>query len=158
MAIVIDVNVFSCVFDVTNENHADFAPIKSWIERREGLLIYGGTKFKCELLQSHRRVRLIRMLRDSGQAVEISSIVVDTLESEVKKKVAGSKCNDPHIIALLAAAKCTLLCSRDKESFLFIKNRSLYPKGTPKVRIYSSIRNVSLLGKKCTRNAIANIV
>lgn len=155
MAIVIDVNVFSCVFDVHSKHHADFAPVKAWIERRDGFLIYGGSKFKEELMQSYRRVRLVRALRDAGCAIEISLSAVDTLESEIKKRTQGTKCNDPHIIALLAAAKCALLCSRDKESFPFVKDRTLYPKGTPRVRIYTSLRNASLL-LPCARASVAN--
>lgn len=156
MAIVIDVNVFPCVFDIQSEHHAQFAPIKAWIERRDGFLIYGGSKFKDELLQSYRRARLVRTLRDAGCAVEISTLAVDALEAEIRVKVAGTKCNDPHIIALLATAKCALLCSWDKESFPFIKDRSLYPGGSPKVRIYTSLRNASLLKKGCVRGSIAN--
>jgi len=156
MAIVIDLNVFPCVFDVQSERHADFAPVKAWIERREGFLIYGGSKFKDELLQSYRRARFVRTLRDAGCAVEISTLAVDTLEAEVRAKVKGTKCNDPHIIALLAAAKCALLCSWDKESFPFIKDKSLYPKGSPKVRIYTTLRNAALLKTKCERGSIAN--
>lgn len=155
MAIVIDVNVFPCVFDIRSENHAEFAPVKAWIERREGFLVYGGTKFKEELLKSYCRSRFIRTLRDAGCAVEISSAAVDALEMEVREKIVGTKCNDPHIIALLAAAKCALLCSHDKESFPFIKDRSLYPKGSPRVRIYTSLRNVRLLAR-CARDSIAN--
>lgn len=155
MAIVIDVNVFPSVFDVQSENHAEFAPVKAWIEQRNGFLIYGGTKYKEELLRSYRTVRLVRTLRDAGCAVEISEAAVDALENEIRKKVAGTTCNDPHIIALLAAAKCALLCSKDKKSFPFIKDRSLYPRGAPRVRIYTSLRNASLLGR-CTRESIAN--
>lgn len=157
MAIVIDVNVFSCVFDIQNENHSEFAPIKSWIERRDGFLVYGGTKFKGELLQSYHRARLVRLLKDAGCAVEISTTVVDALEAEVRTKVLGTKCNDPHIIALLAAAKCALLCSHDKESFPFIKDRTLYPKGMPIVRIYTKLRNANLL-KRCARKSISNVL
>jgi predicted nucleic acid-binding protein len=155
MAIVIDVNVFPCVFDVLSKRHSEFAPVKAWIERREGFLLYGGTKFKEELLQSYRRARLIRTLRDAGFAVEIATPVVDALEVEVQARVNGNKCNDPHLIALLAAARCTLLCSLDKESFPFVKDRSLYPKGSPRVRIYSNSRHASLL-VMCTRASIAN--
>lgn len=155
MAIVIDVNVFPCVFDTESEKHADFEPVKLWIERREGFLVYGGTTFNQELLQSYRRARLVRTLRDAGCAIEISAAAVDALEVEIRNKVAGTNCNDPHIIALLAAAKCALLCSHDKESFPYIKDRSLYPKGTPRVRIYTGPRNARLL-TKCARDAIAN--
>lgn len=156
MAIVIDINVFACVFDAESEKHADFAPIKLWIEQRQGFLVYGGTTFKEELTKSsYRRARLVRTLRDAGCAIEISAPAVDALEVEIRQKVAGTNCNDPHIIALLAASKCALLCSHDRESFPFIKDRSLYPKGSPKVRIYTGRRNIHLL-KKCFRDAIEN--
>lgn len=155
MSIVVDVNAFPSVFDPSNEDHAEFSPVKSWIERGEGFLLYGGTKFKAELLQSHRRVKLIRLMRDAGLAVEIDGAVVDQLEAEIKAKVSSDDCNDPHIIALLVAARCGLLCSQDKESYPFIKNRALYPRGAPRVRIYTGKRNANLL-KRCKRNEIAN--
>lgn len=155
MTIVVDVNAFPSVFDQKNEDHAEFAPVKAWIERGEGFLIYGGTKFKGELLQSHRRVKLVRLMRDAGLALEIDDAVVDEMESQIRKKVASSACNDPHVIALLAAARCGLLCSRDKESYPYIKDRSLYPKACPKVRIYTGLRNRDLL-KPCKREEIRN--
>jgi hypothetical protein len=63
----------------------------------------------------------------------------------VEAKTAGKNCNDQHLIALLAAAHCSLICSIDKKSYPFIKDRTLYPSGCPKVRIYCSARNASLL-------------
>lgn len=157
MAIVIDVNVFQMVFDPSNVNHEDFAPVKAWIESREGFLLYGGTKYKQELLLSYRTAKLVRLLRDGGSAIEIRSEVVDAITEDVEKAVAGTKCNDPHIIGLLAAAHCNLLCSRDVESYPFIKSKKYYPKGAPKVRIYSARRNVDLL-KRSDRTKIRNCV
>lgn len=145
MPIVVDVNVFTSVFDTQSQDHADFAPVKEWIEKRHGLLVYGGTKFKEELIQSHRRAKLVRLLRDAGCAVEISTRVVDELEADVRRKTTGTKCNDPHIVALLGASRCPLLCSKDKESFPFIKDRQLYPKGCVRVKIYSGPQNAPLL-------------
>ena len=46
------------------------SPVKEWIEEGSGFLVYGGSKFKQELLQSHRRARLVRLMRDGGRAVE----------------------------------------------------------------------------------------
>lgn len=156
MAIVVDVNVFPSVFDSQNEDHAEFLPVKDWIERREGFLVYGGTTFKEELLQSYHRVKLVRLLRDAGRAVEISQATVDALEVEIKEKTAGTDCDDPHVIALLAASRCPLLCSRDKRSFDYVKDKRLYPKACPKVRIYTGIRNIKLL-KPCKREQIINV-
>lgn len=157
MSIVIDINTFAMVFDSENRNHDEFAPVKSWIEDREGFLLYGGTKYKEELFQSYRTVRLVRQLRDAGSAVEICSKTVDAIEVGVRKAVEGKGCNDPHVIALLAAAHCTLLCSRDKESFPFMKCKAYFPKGSPKVRIYSGKRNIKLL-QRCNRADIRNAV
>ncbi len=157
MSIVVDINTFAMVFDSANKNHAEFAPIKSWIENREGFLLFGGTKYKEELFQSYRTVRLVRQLRDAGSAIEISSEAVDAIEVGVRKAIKGTNCNDPHVIALLAASNCSLLCSHDKESYPFMKCKSYFPKGSPKVRIYSGKRNVKLL-QRCNRANIRNAV
>lgn len=155
MSIVIDVNAFSMVFDVVNSEHKDFAPIKAWLESGGGFLIYGGTKYIKELTECYRHLRLVRQLRDAGIAVEIKASVVDEIERGVVKGTTGTACNDQHIIALLAASHCSILCSRDSSSFEFIKDRSLYPKGSPKVRIYCSRRNVGLL-RRYRRTDIRN--
>lgn len=157
MAIVIDINTFAMVFDSANKNHADFAPVKTWVENREGFVLFGGTKYKDELFQSYRTMRLIRQLKDAGSAIEICSAIVDAIEVGVREAVEGTSCNDPHIIALLAAAHCSLLCSRDKESYPFIKCRNYFPKGAPKVRIYSGRRNIKLL-QRCSRADVKNAV
>jgi hypothetical protein len=157
MTIVVDVNSFPSVFDPSNEHHADFLPVKDWIHRRDGFLIFGGTTFKNELIKSHHRSRLVRLLKDAGMAIEVRDEVVDRLEEVVKGLTQGSTCDDPHLIALLAAARCPLLCSQDKRSFPFIKDKSYFPKGSCKVRIYTGIRNASLL-TPTKRSSIANAV
>lgn len=156
MPIVIDINVFASVFDPSNAKHADFAPIKSWLENGMGYLLFGGTKYLNELTVSYRHLRLVRQLHDAGIAIKISTTVVDKLEEEINLATDGTNCNDQHIIALLAASHCSLLCSIDAESFEHVKNRSLYPKGCPKVRIYSSAKNTRLL-VRCRRADIRNI-
>lgn len=71
--------------------------------------------------------------------------VVDALEAEVQQKTQGTQCNDQHIIALLGAAHCSLLCSDDSKSFKFVRDRRLYPKGMPRVKVYRSAKHISLL-------------
>lgn len=157
MAIVIDTNTFAMVFDQSNAKHMEFSPVKAWIERGMGFLLFGGTKYLKELSTSYRHMRLVRQLRDAGMAIEISTPVVDGMETTIIKATAGTICNDQHVMALLAAAHCSLVCSEDSKSFEFIKNRSLYPKGSPKVRIYSSAKNVRLLSR-CCREEIRNCI
>jgi len=157
MAIVVDTNVFARVFDPTNKEHAEFALVKSWIERGDGFLVFGGTRYIAELAQSIHRLRLVRRLKESGMAVQIDSGTVDAIDQEILRLTAGTACNDQHIMALLAAARCGLLCSLDAESYPFVKARNCYPKGCIKVRIYSSSRNADLLvrvDRATVRNAV----
>ena len=155
MPIVIDANTFAMVFDSNNALHVEFSPVKEWIVRGDGFLLFGGTKFMEEMKQSRERLRLIRELKDTGKAIEIITATVDELEAKILEKTSQTKCNDQHIIALLAAARCDLLCSLDTDSFLFIKDKSLYPKGMRKVRIYSSSKNRELL-KPAKKTKISN--
>lgn len=155
MTIVVDVNSFPCVFDPANELHAEFSPVGEWIHRREGFLLYGGKTFKDELIKSHHRARLVRLMKDAGMAIEIREDLVDAAEAKVKTALAETTCDDPHVIALLMVSRCPLLCSQDKRSFPFVKDKSNYPKGTPKVRIYTGIRNIKLL-KPTRPSDIAN--
>ena len=154
MCIVIDINVLSMVFNESNERHAEFVAVREWIDVRDGYLVFGGTKYKAELAKTIRYLRLVRLLYDGGKAISILDAVVDKIENEVCKKLEKSKCDDPHIIALLGASRCSLLCSVDSRSFEFIKDRNLYPKGAPRVRIYTSPRNASLLIKSDPRKLV----
>jgi hypothetical protein len=147
MCIVIDINTLSMVFNEANTRHAEFSAVKDWIHSRNGVVVYGGTKYKEELAKTEKFMRLLRLLRDSGKAITIVDDVVDAIESTVKTLTKNTDCDDPHIIALLGAARCPLLCSVDNRSFPFIKDKTLYPKGTPLVRIYTSPRNRNLLKK-----------
>lgn len=136
MCIVVDINVLAPVFNKSCERHKYFAPIKNWIEDGRGYFVYGGTKYKNELKRSPY-YKLVRLLKDAGKAISIDDNVVDDMEKTVIQKTKGTDCDDQHIIAILGASKCPLLCSDDKRSWEFIKNKSLYPKKCPRVRIYT---------------------
>lgn len=156
MCIVIDINTLAMVFNESNSRHADFLSVKKWIDDRSGFVIYGGTKYKEELALTGRYMRLLRLMADAGQAILIRDEAVDEREIQVRKKIKGNKCDDQHIIALLGAARCPLLCSNDSRSFKFVKDRALYPKGAPIVLIYSSARNKVLL-KKSDPSRLCNV-
>jgi hypothetical protein len=145
MCIVIDINALSMVFNESNLQHKEFVFVKTWIEKGLGFIVYGGTKYKSELAATFKYMRLLRQMRDAGQAISICDSAVDKIEGEVIKLTDDTDCDDQHVIALLAAARCSLLCSVDTRSFVFVKDRNLYPKGTPKVKIYTSKRNHALL-------------
>jgi hypothetical protein len=145
MCIVVDINTLALVFNHESKEHAEFSPVKKWIEEGRGFLVYGGTKYKNELKKTFRYLRFIRQMRDGGQAISICDSVVDKLEEEVRRNMQGAECDDQHIIALLGAARCSLFCSGDLRSFKFVKDRRLYPRGMHRVRVYSSSKNSDLL-------------
>lgn len=157
MCIVIDTNTLSMVFSTENARHAEFECVKEWITNGDGLLVYGGKKYKEELSLAPRYMKLIRTLKDSGKAKAILDEVVNKLEAKVQDMTEGTDCDDQHIIAILGASRCPLLCSPDTRSFPFVKDKSLYPKGVPSVKIYTSPRNKKLL-KKYDPHKLANAV
>lgn len=116
MCIVIDINVIAAVFNEESENHAIFLPVKEWIDARDGVLVFGGSSYMNELKKTPKYMRLVRLLHDDGRAIRIKSDAVDKVERSVTTKTNGTKCNDCHIIALLDASRCPLLCSKDSKS------------------------------------------
>lgn len=141
------------VFDKSNVNYDDFEPVKNWLDRKDGFLLFGGTKYIAELTRSYRHMRLVRTLKDAGIAVQIKSDQVDSIEDEIKVLTNGTCCNDQHIMALLAAANCSLLCSRDAKLYPFVTQKQYYPKRIKlRVRIYSSARNTNLLSRTKLNN------
>jgi len=156
MCIVIDINALSMVFNSSNLRHSEFTDVKQYIESRLGVVVFGGTKYKAELAKTGRYLRLLRLLRDAGKAISILDDAVDTIEVNVTALTKNTDCDDQHVIALLGASRCPLLCSIDNRSFTFVKDKSLYPKGNPVVRIYTSSRNKKLL-KKSNAMCLMNV-
>lgn len=147
MCIVIDTNTMSMVFSTENVRHHEFSAVKSWIFDGDGILVFGGTTYKKELGRAPKFLKIFLELRKAGKSIAIHDEIVDSIEADVKNKTSGTDCDDQHIVALIGASRCPVLCSTDTRSFPFIKNRKLYPKGTPPVKIYTSPRNSKLLIK-----------
>jgi predicted nucleic acid-binding protein len=156
MCIVIDINVIAMVFQQDNARHSEFVAVKEWLDAKLGVVVYGGTKYKEELAKTIKHAKLLRLMRDGGRAITISDEAVDLIEKDVHAKTGGTDCDDQHVIALLGAARCSLLCSIDNRSFPFVHDKLLYPKGAPRVKIYTSPRNKRLL-KKSDPSTLKNV-
>ena len=116
-----------------------------------GRIIFGGTKYKTELKNAPRYLKLFRLLKDSRRALEVRQDLVDERERELIDLTDGTGCDDQHIIAIFCVSKCVLLCSSDSAAYPFIKDKRLYPKGHKRPAIYKSSRNTSLL---CDRHIV----
>jgi len=80
-----------------------------------------------------------------NKVVRVKDDEVDNWEKKIKTKKRQSKFNDEHIIAIVIASGCVLVCTKDSASIPFIKDRVFYPKSCKKPKIYSGIRNKNLL-------------
>lgn len=145
MCVVIDANTFAKVFNSDCADHAKFAPVKTWVMEGRGRIVYGGTKYKTELVNAPKYLKLFRLLKDSKRAFEVRQDLVDEREREILGLTAGSDCDDQHIIAIFCVSKCLLFCSSDSRAYPFIKDKRLYPKRHKRPAIYKSSRNSSLL-------------
>lgn len=140
MCIIIDTNALALVF----QKHSDFMPILKWVYKRNGFIVYGGTKYIYELKKT-RYVRVFRLLKESHKAREVNRAKVDQREREIIKMTIGSDCDDQHIIAILNVSGCRILCSLDQRSYKYVKDKRFYSKREKRPYIYRSIKNKSLL-------------
>jgi hypothetical protein len=148
MCIVIDTNTLGCVFDEQNREHHEFLPVRRWVTQGPGVVVFGGTAYVRELCKATNYLRIVLELKKAGRAVRIEDNAVDAQEEVIRESTSASKCDDPHVIALVGVSRCPVLCSRDKRSFSYVKDRTLYPVGSKPPGIYSGSRNARLLMKR----------
>jgi predicted nucleic acid-binding protein len=147
MCLVIDINVIGSVFNPKAEYHPNFEPVYNWIVHGKGKIIWGGTTYRDEL-RSGKYLRLLTRLNNSRKTVKIDPDNVDEIEVRLKNECCGSEYkgfNDHHIVALIIASKCKLICTGDNESDRFLKNGSLYPSGVGVPSIYKDINHRHLI-------------
>ena len=108
MCLVVDANVFSSVFRPGSCNHAEFAPVLSWITAGPGFLVYGGTTYNNELKRARFYLGVFLELKKKGKAKEVNRGLVDKHEKIVKGLAGHTKCDDFHIIAIFRVSGCVL--------------------------------------------------
>jgi predicted nucleic acid-binding protein len=147
MCVVVDTNKLSNVFNKNDSDHKNFSLVREYILAGKCVLVFGGTKFLNELEGSINYLRLVNTLKDTNKAVKIHNDPVDKEFDRISKLVKDTDCDDAHVIALLSASGCELICSGDKRANKYFKNKCLYTNKKMKIKIFSSNRNVSLLDK-----------
>jgi hypothetical protein len=145
MCIIIDSCCFSSVFNSSNSDHNEFRPVLQWIVVGKGKLVYGGSKYREELRRASRYLFFFGQLTRAGKAVKIPSNIVDEIEVGVKAQECNPNFNDQHIVAIVIASKCRLICTKEEASVPFFKDSRFYPRGFRRPRIYKSSSNTSLL-------------
>jgi hypothetical protein len=145
MCIVVDSCALSAVFNDQNAQHNEFAPVQHWITRGDGMVVYGGTRYLRELATAERYLKLFGELRRARKALLIDKVAVDRDEAEVRDLERNASFDDPHIIAIVRASGCRLVCTTDTKAMPFFKQRRLYGAKVKKPKIYSGLKQKNLL-------------
>lgn len=145
MCIIIDTNTFKSVFDTTSSDHAEFAPVLDWILNGKGKIVYGGTKYKDELKEAHKFLKIFGQFNRSRKVVSIDDDTVDAYQSILEAKEKHKDFDDPHIVAICYISKCRLICTGDKRSFPFMARKDFYPNNSPRPKLYTKSKNADLL-------------
>ncbi len=152
MCIVIDASAYSVVFNKENSNHIGFRPVLDWLINGRGKIIYGGSKYKTELTNSIRYLKLFSEFDRRGKVVNLSDDEVDRKEIELKSNHNLSQFNDVHIVAIIIISRAKLVCSCDIPSYRLFRMNELYESPMRKPKIYSGRRNNDDL--LCDRNIV----
>jgi len=147
MCIIIDANTISKVFNEDDINHKEFKPLLDWILNDNGKIVYGGSKYfeELELMAKYRS--LFIQLGKARKTVEIPLDLVDFETEKAKEIIQHKDFDDQHLVGLVRASKCKLVCTSEKRAIRFLKNSDLYVKSIHRPKIYSSSKNADLLCK-----------
>lgn len=152
MCVVIDINTFHCVFNASSDSFMEFSPVHEWLyEQPKAKLVYGGTKYRQEMLVLRKYFGYMVELRRLKRIAEIDDVIVDSKEEEVKAKVQRADFDDAHIVAIFIASGCRVFCSKDQRADKYIKMRFFYPKGQKPPNIYRGRKHTHLL---CNENLV----
>lgn len=147
MCVVVDSDCLSRVFNTGNSQHPEFEPLLKWILKKEGKLVYGGSKYERELHRTGNILKIIVQLRIAGKVVIADTKSIDQLENDIRAKVKGMNFNDHHLAAIVFHTGCKIVCTKDQGAMdlLRMNNPKIRPKGVAKPKIYKSKRQSSLL-------------
>jgi hypothetical protein len=121
MCLIIDANCFGLVFG----NNKKFAPIRDWIDNRGGRMIYGGTKYNRELV-AWSMLGLVKELNTQRKTVHIPNSSVDAIAAELKKRFPEARFDDEHIVALVIASRCRVVCSNDQTAIAYLRRADVF--------------------------------
>lgn len=145
MCIIIDTNTFNSVFDVTSPEHVQFAPVLEWIINGKGKIVYGGTKYKEELKQASKYLKIFGQFHRSRKVVTIDDASIDAYQKILEEKEKDKDFDDPHLVAICYISKCRIICTGDKRSFPFMARKDFYPNNSPRPKLYTKNKNADLL-------------
>lgn len=142
MCLVIDTCCLSAVFDGQSRDHAKFVPVLEWVSGK-GRMIYGGTKYNEELKKARKFLPYITELSKQRKAIQMPSEGVDRIAAELKRKAPEPKFDDEHLVALVIASRCRVICTNDKKAAAYLKRADLFADyaGVDRPKIFNGHRS-----------------
>ena len=135
MCLIIDINTLSKVFNKNDSEHQEFRPVLLWIINGKGKAVYGGKKYIKELGGTRYR-SLFTQLRIAQKAVLIDNKEVDKQMNRINRLLNHRKFDDSHIVAIVNASGCRLVCTNDTRSERYLMDKDLYEKPIKPPLIY----------------------
>lgn len=140
MCIIVDANRLGGF--LAEEPHADAAPIRRWLDRGAGSLVYStGGKFAKEL--GGKALRKLADYSRAGRARSVDATRLAEQEAELKASGKQLRSDDPHVLALARASGARLLYTADSDLIEDFKDRRLVR--NPRGKVYSGAANADLL-------------
>lgn len=138
MCVIIDADIARRVF--CSPTPDEFAPLMSWLIKKNGRITYGGLNGK-----QLKRIRLARETiqewKRTGIAWEVDGVDAEQIYVENQLVLES---NDAHIIALARKGGARVLCSKDQDLHKDFKNIELVP--FPRGKIYQNATHSRVLG------------
>lgn len=147
MAIILDTNCFSHVFNPQDKEHGSFSPVLNWIIYGNGFFVYGGTKYLNELKKCKRYHKIFRLLKDMNKVIHFKNKdkKIDEITDKLNQQYGNEDFDDPHLPAIVLVTKCKLICSTDVRSMPYVRNSKMYPKNFGVPMYYTCEKDQDLL-------------
>lgn len=137
MCLVIDTCCLAIVFDGGNKKHVKFVPVLKWVTEGKGRMIYGGTKYDTELRRTVKILGIVGELRKARRAIHLDAAQVDPIATALKTKCPEPEFDDEHIVALVLASRCCVVCTDDNNAISYLKRVDLFSEyGVTRPSIY----------------------
>ena len=120
------------VFERRNQEHHKFVPVLNWVTNGRGRMIYGGTKYNAELGKMIRILGIVVELARKGRTIRLPNRTVDPIAADLRKRFPDPNFDDEHIVALVMASRCCVVCTNDHCAMAYLRRADVIP-SRPKI-------------------------
>jgi len=109
-----------------------------WIIEGNGRMIYGGAKYNTELRTARWMLGIVAELSKKRRIIQIPNATIDPIATALKVKFPEAAFDDEHIVALVIASRCCVVCTKDNPAISYLKRLDVfsdYP-GVERPKIY----------------------